>query len=201
MLEGTTEQFTAQDVDQFGNPMPLAADRRLDVQRHGTIDQSGLYTAPNTVETDTITAVGGTATVTATVNVIAPSGGIRLPAPGKAGSPVVATAVRAAPAVAAAVRPAAPAGKPAALDLRWRPRERLRPTPAAGRRAVPFVGQCPRFALSAAGRRGAAVERVGLRRPAAAFSSEQMGHGNSSRCRYSPCSGNLGVGSHLANKP
>jgi hypothetical protein len=71
---GTTKQFTATAKDQFG--AALASQPALAwslVSGGGSINQSGLYTAPGTAGSATIQAVSGGVSGTASVTIVAPT--------------------------------------------------------------------------------------------------------------------------------
>jgi hypothetical protein len=69
---GATQQFTAQAQDQFGNAMTVQpAFAWSVVNGGGTIDGTGLYQAPATTGSATVTAVSGGLSGAATVNISA----------------------------------------------------------------------------------------------------------------------------------
>ena len=73
VFEGANQQFTAQALDQFQKPM--AAQPALAWSSNGgAVTSGGVFTAPNNVNSYTVTAKSGTLAGTATVNVLASSG-------------------------------------------------------------------------------------------------------------------------------
>jgi hypothetical protein len=66
---GATQQFTAQALDQFGNPMAVQPAFTWSVTGGGTVSATGLYQAPATAGTATVRATSGTVSGTATVTV------------------------------------------------------------------------------------------------------------------------------------
>ena len=69
---GTTQQFTAQGLDQFGRPLATLPPIAWKASS-GTINTAGLLTAPSTGSACTVTAVSGTVTGTAAVTLKAGS--------------------------------------------------------------------------------------------------------------------------------
>jgi hypothetical protein len=69
----TTEQFTAAVVDQFGNPINGAPITYSIQNGGGSINSSGLFSAPGTTGTTIILATSGSARATATANVVPPN--------------------------------------------------------------------------------------------------------------------------------
>ncbi len=69
----TTQQFTAAVVDQFGNPISGASVTYSIQSGGGSINASGLFTAPGTTGTTIIKATSGATTATATANVVPPN--------------------------------------------------------------------------------------------------------------------------------
>ena len=72
VILGTTQQFTAQGLDQFGRPMATLPPIAWKASS-GTISTAGLFTAPSTGSACTVTAVSGTLTGTAAVTLKAAS--------------------------------------------------------------------------------------------------------------------------------
>jgi uncharacterized lipoprotein NlpE involved in copper resistance len=81
VVQGTTQQFTAQALDQFGKPM---ANQQIFTwsSSGGTISATGLFTAPGSGSGCTVTATSGSLAGTATVTILANSGGLQDPALG-----------------------------------------------------------------------------------------------------------------------
>jgi len=71
---GGTQQFSASQLDQYGEPIETAPVMWA-VDGDGTIDESGLYTAPSEPATDEISAAVGDVVGHATVTVSAGGGG------------------------------------------------------------------------------------------------------------------------------
>jgi autotransporter-associated beta strand protein len=67
LASGSTEQFTASGLDQFGQPISMGTPTWTIISGGGSIDSNGLYTSPYAIGSATIQAVFGTATGTATV--------------------------------------------------------------------------------------------------------------------------------------
>ena len=74
VLQGYTQQFTAQASDQFGRAMATQPAFAWSASG-GTINTSGLFTAPSTVGSCKVTAKSGSMTGTATVSVVANGNG------------------------------------------------------------------------------------------------------------------------------
>jgi len=77
LFDGSSQQFTAASVDQFGNsvtPQPTFTWSVSSGGAGGTVSSTGLYTAPaNGTGTDTVNATGGGLTGSASVSVVASS--------------------------------------------------------------------------------------------------------------------------------
>ena len=69
----TTQQFTAAVVDQFNNPISGAPVTYAIQSGGGTINSSGLFTAPGTTGATVIKATSGSSSATATANVVPPN--------------------------------------------------------------------------------------------------------------------------------
>ena len=67
VADGTTTQFTATALDEFGNPMATQPAFTWSVVGTGTINSSGVYTAPSGSGTDTVQAAADGVTGSATV--------------------------------------------------------------------------------------------------------------------------------------
>lgn len=76
VLQGATQQFTPQALDQFGRPMVNQQVFTWSTSA-GTITASGLFTAPTNVASCTVTAKSGSATGQAAVTVLASSGTLK----------------------------------------------------------------------------------------------------------------------------
>ena len=83
VLQGATQQFTPQALDQFRQPM---ANQQVFTwsASGGTINASGLFTAPSSGSSCTVTAKSGTVTGTATVTILANSAEPAKRGPGEA---------------------------------------------------------------------------------------------------------------------
>jgi hypothetical protein len=69
IAEGTTEQFAATGLDQFGNAMTPQPSFNWSADG-GSINASGLYTAPTTGDGTTCTVSASSGGVTSTANVL-----------------------------------------------------------------------------------------------------------------------------------
>jgi hypothetical protein len=72
---GTTHQLTAQEVDQFGSPLPTQPAFTWSVTGVGTISTSGLYSAPTTTGSATVRATAGALSGSAAVTVVISAAG------------------------------------------------------------------------------------------------------------------------------
>ncbi|HEV3344229.1 MAG TPA: LEPR-XLL domain-containing protein, partial [Pirellulales bacterium] len=76
LAEGAKQQFTAKVLDQFHNALTTQPTIAWSTNG-GSISTSGLFTAPNTAGSDTITAKSGSLSATATATVQANTGGLQ----------------------------------------------------------------------------------------------------------------------------
>jgi autotransporter-associated beta strand protein len=74
LVPGEVRQFSAVNVNQFGNPMPTQTGIFTWSAVQGTITQTGQYTAPAASANDTVTVHSGTFIATASVFVASPLG-------------------------------------------------------------------------------------------------------------------------------
>jgi aryl-phospho-beta-D-glucosidase BglC (GH1 family) len=74
VLTGTTQQFTAQANDQFGNAMASQPAFTWSVSGGGSVSATGLYTAPATATTATVRAATGAVSGSAAVTVTGGTG-------------------------------------------------------------------------------------------------------------------------------
>ncbi len=80
VLQGTTQQFTPLALDQFGQAMANQQTFSWSALRAGTVNSSGLYTAPANGSSATVNAKSGTVAGTATVTLLANSTALQDPA-------------------------------------------------------------------------------------------------------------------------
>ncbi len=76
VLQGATQQFTAQALDQFHQPMANQPAFTWSASA-GTVSTAGLFTAPSSAGSCTVTAKSGSVTGTATVTIVANPGPAR----------------------------------------------------------------------------------------------------------------------------